>query len=429
MSAGLWRSDTFGRKNPQDKNVGGSMDKKKLAEVFAVCVLMLVLAGYVEQSEQVIRDGNKITRPEAGSGTNDVELVLDAGDVLEGYDYTLSVPAVLVTEAEAAEYLAQAKEEIDQTFFADGEDADCVTQTVKMKTSYCSSNVEAEWSLDSYRVVDMDGNICADDLGEEGEIVQADASLTCGEYSEEYVFAFHVYQEVPTAEEQLLKDIGESLSQEEEQEGETLLTLPQEAAGVTLKWSEKKQYLVWKVLFFEIVVIILMRFTMAERKKNERKSQQDQMQLDYADVVCKLLILMGSGMTLKQAWERIAAQYDDKRQKNQIERHYIYEEMLLTCNAIHDGESESAAYRKFADRTDMGSYQRLVRILIQNMKTGSKGLCQLLEQESQTALEERKALARKLGEEAGTKMLLPLMMMLGIVIAIIMVPAMLSFQV
>jgi hypothetical protein len=238
-----------------------------------------------------------------------------------------------------------------------------------------------------------------------------------------------VYQEVPTAEEQLLNDIGETLSQEEAQEGADLLTLPQEVAGVSLKWSEKKQYLVWKVLFFEIVVLVLLRFVMVERKKNERKSQQDQMQIDYADVVCKLLILMGSGMTLKQAWGRIAAQYADKRQKSQIEKHYIYEEMLLTCNAIQDGESESAAYRKFADRIELGSYQRLVRILIQNMHTGSKGLCRLLEQESQNALEERKALARKLGEEAGTKMLLPLMMMLGIVIAIIMVPAMLSFQV
>ena len=52
-----------------------------------------------------------------------------------------------------------------------------------------------------------------------------------------------------------------------------------------------------------------------------------------------------------------------------------------------------------------------------------------MEQESENALEERKALACKLGEEAGTKMLLPLMMMLGIVIAIIMIPAMLSFQI
>ena len=56
------------------------------------------------------------------------------------------------------------------------------------------------------------------------------------------------------------------------------------------------------------------------------------------------------------------------------------------------------------------------------------GLCELLEQEAADAMEERKTLARKLGEEAGTKMLMPLILMLGIVIAIIMVPAMLSFN-
>ena len=70
-----------------------------------------------------------------------------------------------------------------------------------------------------------------------------------------------------------------------------------------------------------------------------------------------------------------------------------------------------------------------MRILIQNLRTGNRGLCELLVQEAAVAFEERKALARKLGEEAGTKMLLPLIMMLGIVIAIIMVPAMQSFAV
>ena len=101
--------------------------------------------------------------------------------------------------------------------------------------------------------------------------------------------------------------------------------------------------------------------------------------------------------------------------------------MIITNHEILDGESERLAYQKFGERVDLGEYQRLIRILLQNLQTGSRGLCKLLEQES--ALEERKALACKLGEEAGTKMLLPLMMMLGIVIAIIMIPAMLSFQV
>lgn len=40
------------------------------------------------------------------------------------------------------------------------------------------------------------------------------------------------------------------------------------------------------------------------------------MKLDYAEVVSKLLILLGAGMSLKQAWNRISAQYSDKRQKN-----------------------------------------------------------------------------------------------------------------
>ena len=133
-------------------------------------------------------------------------------------------------------------------------------------------------------------------------------------------------------------------------------------------------------------------------------------------------------MSLKQAWNRIAAQYFDNRQKKETKERFIYEEMLITNREILDGESERLAYQKFAERVDLGAYQRMIRILLQNLQTGSRGLCELLAQESEAAMEERKALARKLGEEAGTKMLLPLVLMLGIVIAVIMVPAILSFQ-
>lgn len=153
------------------------------------------------------------------------------------------------------------------------------------------------------------------------------------------------------------------------------------------------------------------------------------MRLDYPEVVNKLLILLGAGMSLKQAWDKISARYSDKRPKETKSPRYIYEEMLVTSHEISDGESERRAYQNFGERTGLGVYHRLVRILIQNLNTGSRGLCQLLEQESQTALEERRALARKLGEEAGTRLLLPMMLMLVIVIAIIMVPAMLSFNV
>ena len=50
-------------------------------------------------------------------------------------------------------------------------------------------------------------------------------------------------------------------------------------------------------------------------------------------------------------------------------------------------------------------------------------------QEAGNAFEERKNMARRLGEEAGTKLLLPMMMMLGIVMMLIIIPAYFSFSV
>ena len=50
-----------------------------------------------------------------------------------------------------------------------------------------------------------------------------------------------------------------------------------------------------------------------------------------------------------------------------------------------------------------------------------------LEQEAMEAWDERKRKARVLGEAAATKLLIPMIMMLIVVMAIIMIPAFLSF--
>ena len=50
-----------------------------------------------------------------------------------------------------------------------------------------------------------------------------------------------------------------------------------------------------------------------------------------------------------------------------------------------------------------------------------------LREEAEAAFEERKNLARRLSEEAETKLMLPMFMMLFMVLTVIMVPAFLSF--
>ena len=79
-------------------------------------------------------------------------------------------------------------------------------------------------------------------------------------------------------------------------------------------------------------------------------------------------------------------------------------------------------------RCKVQSFRKLTALLLQNLKKGSSELVGLLHSEAVNAFEIRKSAARKLGEEAGTKMLFPMILSLGVVLVILIVPAWMSFQ-
>lgn len=292
------------------------MQKKKCVEIAIVCVLLLFLAGYLEASERNINSKNQVIRGSPGEYDQEVELQLDAGDVVKNYDYTLMVPAADVTKEEADKYFDAAKEEISKSFYAEGDDENAVTLPVNMQTSYQNGMVKAELTLDSYRLVDVDGVIIEEAVSQNGSLERATVQLTCGNYKQEYVFSFMVYPRVLSESEKILKGVKEAIDKDAKKEGNQLLTLPKEVNGVSLRWSEAKRHLVIKMLFFEVIVLVLLYFVRIEREKTKRKERQDQMMLDYSEVVSKLLILMGAGMSLKQSWNTISARYSDKRKKN-----------------------------------------------------------------------------------------------------------------
>ena len=103
--------------------------------------------------------------------------------------------------------------------------------------------------------------------------------------------------------------------------------------------------------------------------------------------------------------------------------------MKYTCHEMDSGVTESQSYENLGRRCDIQVYIRFGALLSQNLRKGTKGLSQLLKLESMQAFEERKARAKRLGEEAGTKLLLPMFLMLAIVLVIVIVPAFLSVQI
>lgn len=400
------------------------MKKKGMIILFLVVFVVAAVADILDNSQE---NFTEIERQEPGQGDEEIELMLDAGEILENYSYSLNVEAQKVTKEQAGEYFAGAKAEIEETFCSENESFESITQPVQIKESYQDGMVTAEWSFDNYEVIDLEGNLLEDALTGEGTLVNAQVELTCGAYEEIYSFGFVVYPAKKTPQEEILSQILENLENQMAEEGNDTIELPEEINGVSLSWRREKPHYALKVLLFGGVAVVLLNLSKREKQQKEEEQRKRQMELEYPEIVSKMVILLGSGMSVSQMWNRISAQYLTKRQKKQIKENPAYEEILRTWREIEDGESERTAIEKFGRRTGIRCYHRLSQLLIQNMEKGVQGIYEQLEQEAEDSFRERKQAARKIGEEAGTKLLIPMIIMLGVVMAVVIVPAFLNF--
>ena len=163
------------------------------------------------------------------------------------------------------------------------------------------------------------------------------------------------------------------------------------------------------------------------RKEEERKREQRnrQLQMDYAEVVYQLMVFTGAGLSVGLAWERIVRNYQERAEK-QGKTRPAFEEMALAFARMQQGIPESRAIEEFGRRCGLQQYRKLSGLLEQNRRTGTRDMQKLLEQEMTEAWEQQKGLARRLGEEAGTKLLLPMFLLLAVVMVLILLPAMMS---
>ena len=131
-------------------------------------------------------------------------------------------------------------------------------------------------------------------------------------------------------------------------------------------------------------------------------------------------------MTVRNVFARLSEEYLAKREQG-MSKSYMYEELVRTNREIQAGKSEAKAYEAFGIRCQGQEYSRLCTLLTQNLRKGNGELLNLLQEESRKAFEDRMGKVRKKGEEAGTKLLFPMVMMLLIVMVVIMIPAYMTF--
>lgn len=106
----------------------------------------------------------------------------------------------------------------------------------------------------------------------------------------------------------------------------------------------------------------------------------------------------------------------------------VFQELNWGLMQMQKGVPELEVYEVFGIRTGLVHYKKMMAIFISDRKRGSVNLLDAMNQEMLLAWEEKKRKTRQHGEKIGTKLLIPMMGMLGIVFVIILVPAFLSFE-
>ena len=176
-----------------------------------------------------------------------------------------------------------------------------------------------------------------------------------------------------------------------------------------------------------IVIAVVANNTPKEELESMEKQREKQLLVDYPGLISQFTLLLSAGLTISGAFRKIIEQYEKQRQNGWKKRRYVYEEMIITLREMQNGISEVDAIGRFGARIRLAPYLKFSTLLTQNIRKGSRGLIALLKVEEKLAYEERKEMAKRLGEEAGTKLLIPMFMMFGIVLVVILVPAFSSF--
>ena len=409
-------------------------DKKLWKTIFYVMFCAATIALLTEISGQgVMQNFGKVRINREDYGGNSVNHQLQMqieGEKSENIE--IQVSPRMYSEEEVQSLFRQAMNKLDQVILGENETADHVVKPLCFPQELEGYPFAISWEPGRYDVMDMNGRINQDAVLEEdpegeGVLVKITGILRYGTEEAAYntqVLVFADVEETETIRNQVLNAARQA---EEVSREEKSFVLPEQVNGRTVRWRFRKESKVMPVLMLGAVICVFLVVQERQKKEKQRKDRKEQMLFDYPEIVSQFTMLMGAGMTAKNVWKKITADYCGQKERGGRVRD-AYEEMVITLQEMQSGIPETECYERFAARCGLVPYMKMGALLSQNLRKGAKGTSDMLKMEAIQAMEDRKSRARRLGEEAGVKLLLPMLLMLVIVLVIVVVPAFLSID-
>lgn len=403
--------------------------KKKKRWMIGLIVVGIVSALYVHggsQKEKRLLDGNLLVRNVWDAGNYQVDLNVKTKEWDHSFSYLVKEKAY--TREEAEQLYRKFAGELPSLICGGNQTLQEVTEDLKLANAYKDYPFMVSWSSTDQDRVSSRGKVNRKGLEDEGQWVTLHALVREVDTGLEQELTLKVFlaPEKLSEEELFFRRVEESvISMDEVSARQEIFTLPVSVEGKELAWREtKRDRSIVILLLFGAASLFVGRAMDHDLQKADRKRLKE-LQKEYPEFAGRLRLYLCAGMTARNAFGRVAQDYAERTEKKK--RLFLESEMKIACNQLSNGLPEAQVYQEWGARCGEMRYRRLGFLLSVQLKQGNDRLLQLLEQEADVAREDQRNQARKEGEEAGTKLLFPMILILIMVMLLVLLPAYVDF--
>lgn len=387
-------------------------------------VLLSLLVKTKSLAEEAVTAEGGIRRMAFGEGERTVELQAEDGTGQQAFARLTLQERQL--DYEAAESLYQSfAEALPELILGDNSSLEKVSVDLLLEEAWEGYPFAVVWQSSDYEKVSRRGRVYPPMEKTECGVLLT-AAVTYAEWEWNCQIPVVVVQALPGGEETFAQNVQKLLeTQEQETRDAEVFLLPWELDGREVVWREIREDNSLLFLALTIATAMVVFFMMDRDLHQKTEERKLQMKKAYPVILNKFTLYLGAGMTIRGAFRKIAADYEKNCREGK--KSPVYGEMLYSCNELQAGVSEGAVYENFGRRSGVREYARFCTMLNQNLKKGNAALLTRLKEEREKALTEDMQLRKKQGEEAQTKLLAPMVMMMAIVMLLVMVPAFAGF--
>lgn len=392
----------------------------KLFSIIIIVVFITILFLFIfittSGSEDILKNGYFIERNQPGGQEKKEKFSISIDNGQQ--EAELCIPSRKYTDKEFEAKLKEAMDYVKNNYLGENKSPEKVSRSLNLVSYIPDNAIEISWECDANNIVGSDGTLVRNGITEPEE-VQITAVFSYYGNEKTMPLSFTVLPADKSEKEMLWDKWNEIFSElSDATASREFLQLPAEVDGRKVSYKVPDDNNIVLILVSGLIIIMLVPVFIDSRINEKIKQREQELRIDYPGFVEKFVLLIGAGLNCKGTWLRMSSEYKRKLQ-NGGKKRYLYEEMLLTERHLENGMNEAKAYELFGRRTGLLKYMKFSTLLVQNLKKGSADLLKILEYEAVDVLKERRENAKILGEQAGTKLLMPMVIMMAEVFAII----------